>query len=101
MSWSGTQMRRLLSDRSAKRSPLPSITPPRPGGAQGLEPGGIRQILHRVVVEADHLADVDRRILDVLVLAELAVDHDQVVELEAVQRLDLRRRRRSGRPSRS
>ena len=61
-----------------------------PGGAQRLEAGGIRQVGHRLVVETDDGADVDGRVLDVLVLAELAVDHDHVVELEPVQRLDLR-----------
>jgi len=91
MSFSGIQMRRLLSVRSAKRSPLAVEDAAGAGDAGALEAAVIGQISDGAVVEPDHLGDVDGRILDVLVLAELPVDRNEAVELQAVQRLDLGR----------
>ena len=58
-------------------------------GPHALETGVVGQVGHRIVIETDDFAEVDRGILDVLVLAELAVDQDQAVEFQAVKRLDL------------
>ena len=56
---------------------------------QRLEFGIVRQIDQRLVVEFDHLAEIDRRIRHRLVLAELLVGGEQVIEVEALERLDV------------
>ena len=62
MSASGTQTRRWFSSNtSAKRSPLRSSTTLAPGSLQALELGVIGQIGERLVVEIDHVAEIDRR----------------------------------------
>jgi hypothetical protein len=63
------------------------------GQARALEAAVVGQVGDRAVIEPDHLADIDRRILQVLVLAELAIHRDEAVELQPVERLDLARDR--------
>ena len=50
---------------------------------------GIRQVGRRVVVEVDHLADIDDRVVDRLVLAELVIGGVEVGEIDAVEGLDV------------
>ena len=59
------------------------------GQLLALEPRRIGQISRGIVEELDHVADVDHRIGDVLVLAELLVGGVEVAEVDAVERLDL------------
>ena len=49
----------------------------------------VGQARNRDVVELDHLADVDHLAVDLLLLAELPVGQEQVLELDAAERLDL------------
>ena len=49
----------------------------------------VREIGGRLVVEIDHLAEVDRGLGDLLVLAELPVGDVQVGKIDAAERLDL------------
>ncbi len=56
---------------------------------QALELGVIGQVGDRLVVEIDHVAEIDRRRRDLLVLAELPVGGEQVGEIDAAERLAL------------
>ena len=49
----------------------------------------VREVGGRLVVEIDHLAEIDRGLGDLLVLAELPVGDVQVGEIDAAKRLDL------------
>ena len=64
------------------------------GQLLALEPRRVGQIGGGVVVERDHLADVDHRIGDGLVLAELFVGGIEVRKVQAVERLDVAADRR-------
>ena len=65
--------------------------PARTGDARPLEAVGIWQVGDGAIIEPDHFGDIHRSILDVFVLAEFSVDHDEAVEFQAVERLDLGR----------
>ena len=67
---------------------------------EALELGVIGQVGERLVVEIDHLAEVDRRRRHRLVLAELAVGGQQIGEIDAAEGLALARSP-AGRPWRS
>ena len=54
-----------------------------------LEPRCVGQIGSGVVIELDHLAEVDHRTGDILVLAELMVGGVEVGEIDAVKGLDI------------
>ena len=41
-----------------------------------------------MVIEIDHIAEIDRRLFDLLALAELPVGDEQVAEIDAAERLD-------------
>ena len=60
-----------------------------PGQPEILELGVIGKIGGRLVEIGDHLADIDRRLVDRLVLAELPVGLEQIVEAHPVERLDI------------
>ncbi len=62
------------------------------GQPQALEPGVVGQVGDRLVVEIDHLGDVEHGAVDRLVAAELAIGRLQAVELEPAERLDAGRR---------
>ncbi len=62
------------------------------GGFQAFHLGFGRQIGQRLVVERDDFAEIDRRVGDLLALAELAVGEKQVVEVDALERLSPPRR---------
>ena len=47
----------------------------------------VGQVLGRIVVERDHVAEVDRRPLDLLVLAELTVGNLQIGKIDSAKRL--------------
>ena len=90
MSASGIQTRRLRgSNTSANLPPLPSSTTLMLGSLLALEPRLVGQVGRRVVEELDHLAEVDDRIVDALVLAELMVGGVEVGEIDAVKGLDV------------
>ena len=59
------------------------------GSLRALEPRLVGQIGGGVVVELDHLAEVDDRIGDGLVLAELMIGGVEVGEIDAVKGLDV------------
>ena len=54
-----------------------------------LEAGRVGQVRRRAVEELDHLAEIDHRIGNVLVLAELVVGGVQIGEVDAVESLDV------------
>ena len=71
---SGTQTRRLRGSKTlAKVFPSSSSATARAGELASLELRLIGQIGGSVIEELDHLAEVDHRIGDVLVLAELVM----------------------------
>ncbi len=52
-----------------------------------LELGVVGQVRHRLVVELDHLAEIDGGTSDLLALAKLLVGGEEVVEIDAAQHL--------------
>ena len=60
-----------------------------PGSFKPLQLAVIGQIGGRLVVEVDDVAEIDRRLGHLLVLAELPIGGVQVGEVEAAERLDL------------
>ena len=53
-----------------------------------LEPRLVREIGSRVVIELDDLANIDDRLVDALILAELVISGVQVGEIDAVKGFD-------------
>ena len=90
MSASGTQTRRLPgSNTSAKFAPLPSSTALMPGSFLPLRRAWSGRSAAALLKNVDHLAEIDHRIGDGLVLAELVIGGVQVGEIDAVKRLDV------------
>ena len=52
------------------------------------EPRLVREIGSRVVIELDDLANIDDRLVDALILAELVISGVQVGEIDAVKGFD-------------
>ena len=59
------------------------------GQLEALELAVVRQVGDRLVVEIDHAAEIDGRLLDLLVLAELPVGGLQIGKTDAAERLAL------------
>ena len=90
MSASATQSRRWFSSNtSAKRGALAVEHHAGAGELESPELVMVREVGGRLVVEIDHLAEVDRGLGDLLVLAELPVGDVQVGKIDAAERLDL------------
>ena len=59
------------------------------GKLQSLQLGVIGQVGGRLVVEMDNITEIDRRLFDLVVFAELPIGRMQVGEVETTERLDL------------
>ena len=70
------------------------------GSLRVLELRLVGQIGGRVVVEVDHLAEVDDRLVDALVLAELLIGGVEIGEIDAMEGFAAGRRQLSGRRAR-
>ncbi len=86
ISASGTQTRRWsCSNTSANFWPRPSSSDAGARQPHAAQARMVRQVRDRAVVEFDDIGDVDRRILDRLVLAELLVGDVQIAKVHPAE----------------
>ena len=82
----------VLLEYLRKALPPPVQHHARAGKLEALELGVIGQVGERLVVEIDHLGEVDRRGRHLLVLAELPIRGQQIGKIDAAERLALAHR---------